>query len=701
LKTIRLTINGQEIETPSGKSLLEASLEAGIYIPHLCSHPDLSSIGACRLCVVEIDGFDGLPASCTTTVLDGMVVKTKTEKTDRMRRMAMDLMLAGHPPDCGTCNKYLNCELQSLKQYLGVDQTRFRLRTRPFKRNTGNPLFVHDPGRCVVCGRCVRACHEMRGVGVLFYKKQANEMYIGTAADLPLADSGCRFCGACAEVCPTGAIMDKEEIVSGKSRKQALIPCTYSCPAEIDVTRYIRFIMAKDYSAALEVIREKTPFPGVLGFVCDHPCEVACRRGEVNQPIAIRELKRFVAEHDSGGLGKKKPVKQSLTSKKVAIIGSGPAGLTAAYYLSIKGHSVTVFESSPLPGGMMRYGIPEYRLPREILGNEIERIEKLGVEIKTNTRIETIDELVEKGYGAVLIAIGAQKGQKLPIPGTENRRVIIGVDFLKNINLKKETDIGTNVVVIGGGNVALDCARVVRRFGVEQVQVACLESRNEMPATLEEIEQGEEEGISIRHSRTPTRILTEDGNIVGVEFIDVVSFNKDENGNIKIETNESSRQVISTDTVILAIGQHPDIPSGFGLTNTSNGLIEIDPYTFNTNRHGVFAAGDGVNGTTSVIKAIASGRKSAIAINRFLGGAENNVENLANRPEPLKYIGRIEDFALLSRCENFYLPVEKRLRDFSKIIRNKNEDTIYNESMRCLQCDLRLKITSVKFWADY
>ena len=294
---IKLNVDGHDIETEKGKSILDASLDAGIYIPHLCHHPDLSPIGACRLCIVEVEGLAGLPPSCTTEALNGLVVRTKTEKVGRLRRLAMELMLAGHPSDCGTCNKYLNCELQSIKQYLISDELSVRRRSKLFPLNAANPLFVQDANKCVACGRCVRACHELRGVGVLFYKKKGKETYTWTASDLPLADSGCRFCGACAEVCPSGAIMDHLELTKGKSRKAALVPCRYNCPAEIDVPRYLRFIREKDYAAAAAVVREKAPFPLVLGYVCDHPCEGVCRRGEVNEAISIRDLKRFAAEH--------------------------------------------------------------------------------------------------------------------------------------------------------------------------------------------------------------------------------------------------------------------------------------------------------------------------------------------------------------------------------------------------------------------
>ena len=701
MEAIKLNIDGRAIDTQKGKSILEASLEGGIYIPHLCHHPDLSPIGACRLCVVEVEGIKGLLTSCTTPASDGMIVKTKTENTNHMRRLAMELMLAGHPPDCGTCIKYLNCELQSIKQYLMSEQLSVKRRSKLFPVNAGNPLFAHDPNKCVLCGRCVRACHELRGVGVLFYKKKGKETYIGTASDLPLADSGCRFCGACAEVCPSGAIMDKEEFAKGKSRRVALVPCRYVCPAEIDVPRYVRFIKEKDYSAATAVIREKVPFPKVLGYVCDHPCETACRRGEVNQPISIRDLKRYAAEHDEQRLWKKHANKKPSTGKKVAIIGSGPAGLTAAYYLSNQGHGVTVYEALPLAGGMLRFGIPAYRLPREVLDSEIEDMENIGVEILTNTRIESIDRLFEQGHDAVLVAIGAHKGMKLSIPGADKEGVLISIDFLRDVNTGKKVSLGKKVMVLGGGNVAFDCARIARRLGAEQVYIACLECRADMPAACDEIDQGEEEGISIHPSRTFTRILSENGKITGVEFLEVESFSFDEDKNVQIQVIENSHHVLEADTVIFAVGQRPEIPAGFGLDTAANSLIELDSYTFSTSREGVFAAGDAVIGTASVIKAIASGRRGAIAVDKFLEGTGNIDQKLAPVSEPEKCLGPGEDFSSMTRCEESCMLPEERLQSFCKVVQDMAEKTADYESKRCLQCDLRLKIAPVKFWGNY
>ena len=700
-ETIKLNIDGREIETQKGKNVLDAALDAGIYIPHLCHHPDMSPIGACRLCIVEIEGVEGLVSSCVTPAENGLIVRTKTEEVDHLRRLAMELMLAGHPADCGTCNKYLNCELQSLKQYLGCEDLSVKRRSKLLPLNTGNPLFVHDPNKCVVCGRCVRACDELRGVGVLFYKKQGKETITGTASDLPLADAGCRFCGACAEVCPTGAIQDKEELTKDKNRKTALIPCRYTCPAEIDVPRYIRFIREKDYSSAAAFIREKVPFPGVLGYVCDRICEHVCRRGEVNKAVSIRELKRFASEHDELKLWEKNVIKKPATGKKVAIIGSGPSGLTAAYYLSNQGHAVTVFESLPFPGGMMFFGIPEYRLPKNTLDGEIRDIVNGGVELKTNTHIDSIDTLFEEGFQAVLIAIGTHQGQKLAIPGVDNERVLIGTDFLREINLEHKVDIGDKVMVLGGGNVASDCARAAVRLGAGQVYLACLESREDMPASDDEISQGEEEGIVIYPARSSTRIVSENGRISGVEFLNVESLSFDEENNPEIEVIENSEHILDADTVVFAIGQRPEIPRGFGLDTEANNLIAVDAFSQGTNREGVFATGDAVNGTSSIIKAIASGRKAAIAIDRYLEGNGTIEAKLVAGVEPETVLGCMEGFAFMDRSEESRIPVEERVASFCTVAKDIDEGEAVRESERCLQCDLRLKITTVKFWGNY
>ena len=303
----------------------------------------------------------------------------------------------------------------------------------------------------------------------------------GIAVGKSWEEAGCRFCGACVEVCPTAAIMDKPELVQGKKRRDALLPCRANCPAEIDTMRYVRYVGEGKFAEAAAVIREKVPLPLILGYVCMHPCEDVCRRKQVNNsPISLRELKRFAIEHDTLQIWKQKARHESSTGKRVAVVGSGPAGLTAAYYLAKLGHEVVIFEELPEPGGMLRYGIPEYRLPRAVIAREIEEICEAGVEIRTGTKIESLRALIDdEDFDAVVVAAGAHKGGKLPIPGKDLPGVYDAISFLRSVNLETPYKIGKRLAVIGGGNVAFDCARVARRLGVEEIHVACLEAQRQ------------------------------------------------------------------------------------------------------------------------------------------------------------------------------------------------------------------------------
>jgi NADPH-dependent glutamate synthase beta subunit-like oxidoreductase len=315
--------------------------------------------------------------------------------------------------------------------------------------------------------------------------------------------------------------------------------------------------------------------------------------------------------------------------------------------------------------------------------------------------VDSLDALREEGYNAILVAVGTHQGQKLPILGADLDGVLISIPFLKDVNLGKEVKVGKRVVVLGGGNVAFDCARVARRLGASEVHLACLEPRDKMLATSDEIEQGEEEGIAIHNSQTFARIVDDKGHITGVECLDVQSFEFDEEGRAQINAIEGSEHVLPADTVIFAIGQRPEILEQFGLTTGRGGTIQIDEYTLATDREGVFAAGDAVIGTSSVIKAIASGRNMASAIDSYLGGSGIIDEELAPVEEPGAWLGRGENFAAQHRCETSFSPVEQRLGSFSEIVRGYEEEAALKESLRCLQCDLRFKISTVKFWVDY
>ena len=701
----RISVDGRELGARPGENLLELCLDNSIYIPHLCHHNALRPIGACRLCLVEIEGEEDLKTSCTAEVFDGMVVRTQSEAITRARLMAIELMLSGHQADCGTCVKYLNCELQSLKQYLIADDLRVKRRSRLFSVTESNPLFNHEPNKCVLCGRCVRACRELRGIGVLYYKYHHGEAYIGVGPDcerdIPLSEAGCRFCGACAEVCPTGAILDKDEFGKDMGRKEALLPCSNTCPAEIDVPRYLRFIREGNLAAAVAAMREKVPFPRTLGYVCGHPCEDVCRRGQVSEPVSICRLKRFAADNDTEHIWRTNLRAKEDSGKRAAVIGAGPAGLSAAYYLTLQGHSVTVYEAMPEAGGMLRYAIPEYRLPPGVLDMEIKDIEAAGVKIKTTAWIDSIDPLMKEGYDAVLIAVGTHEGVRLKIPGAKGDGVLACTDFLKSVRLREAVCPGNRVVVLGGGNVAIDCARVARRLGARDVVIVCLELREKMPASQEDIIAAEEEGIRVYPAKSCKRINRTDGIVTGAEFLNVTALSFNENNVPHVETEEGSEHVISADCVIFAVGQRPLLPDGFGVDKTDRGLIDADLNSMETGKDGVFAAADAVTGTDRVISAIAAGRKAARVIDKYLGGRGRIDQKLAPETELSPLIGTVDGFALQQRVPEKLEQPDIRVHSFCIVDQILDSKEAAYEAGRCLQCDLRLKMKQERFWSSY
>ena len=695
-----ITIDGTRLEVPENKNVLECALEAGIYIPHLCHHPDLPENGSCRMCIVEVEGQEGVTTSCTLRAQDGMVVHTTSERINKLRTLALELLLAGHPEDCSTCPKYGNCELQTLIQYIGANNARMRTRIKGIKMEEGNPLLIHDMNRCVLCGRCVRACNKLRGVGVLQYNKKDLETYVGTLHGKLLKDEDCRFCTACAEVCPTGSIRDKLQLLTTNLKKEeALVPCRTACPAHTDIPRYIRFVKEGDYDAAVAVIREKVPFPNALGHVCSHACELECKRKEVSEAMSIRDIKRYAAEHDTGRYWKGKGKQLPDTGKKVCVVGGGPAGLTAAYYLRKQGHAVTVKEALPTVGGMMSYGIPSYRLPREIVAQEAKVIEDQGVVIETNTKVEKPVELL-KEYDAVLMSIGAHKGVRLPMEGSELPGVLLNIDFLRNASLGQETGMGKRIIVLGGGNVAFDCARTAKRLGAEEIHLACLEAREAMTADDEEIEQAKEEGIFVHPAQTFERITGTDA-VTGVDLMNVKSFTFDENRRAIIEKEEGSEHHINADTVIFATGQRPDLTEEAGLTLGRANSIVVKENSLATETEGVFAAGDVVYGTKSVILAIASGRDAAVEIDKYLGGDGDISETLAPEQHADPKIGKVEGFGYLGRTKTQVTPAAERQDNFNEVDHGICDADICGEASRCLQCDLRLQIHPSRLWTEY
>lgn len=694
---MKITIDGKTIEAKEGSSILDAALVAGVYIPHLCSHPDLEAKGGCRLCSVEIDGVEGAVPSCMTKVEEGMNITINGPEADKVRKMAMELILASHPADCTGCPKFGKCELQSLYQYLGVSAERWRKKSRSVPNDDSNPLISHLFTRCIRCGRCIRACQDLRGVKVLDYVKTKDGIRAGIASGTSLKDAGCRFCGACIEVCPTGSIVDQLKMMNPeKSYMENVVPCKANCPAHIDIPQYIRAIKEGDFDKATAIIREKVPFPEVLGSVCTHVCESNCKRNELGEPISICKLKRAAATQDSGAW-KEKVHKEVATGKKVAVIGAGPSGLTAAYYLAKKGHAVTVFEKNEKAGGQCRYGIPSYRLPDDLLDREIANILEIGIELKTNAECQSLEEL-KKQYDAILVSIGTHQGTKLPIPGNDLPGVYVNTEFLKDARSDNLIQLGEKVMVLGGGNVAYDCARTAIRKGAKEVHIACLENQQQMTSSPDEIEEGAQEGVILHAAHSFLRITGED-KVTGVELKKVNRFYFDENHKAVLDLEEGSEHVIEVDNVIFAVGQKP---SG---TDKMNLDLTHGPYIAANNAHtsmeGVFASGDVVTGTRSVIQAIVGGREAAEQMDIYLGGNGDISEQLVERTTPNPCIGQVEGFADLARVNPDMISLEERCAGFTPVEKPLTCDQAKCEAGRCLQCDLRLNISNVKLWNEY
>lgn len=703
MNSLNLFIDGTEVQAAEGQSVLNAALAAGIYIPHLCSHPDLEAVGGCKLCIVEVDGEEKPVTACTTPVCEGMRVTTRSPRLDRLRRVSMELMLAEHPHDCTGCRSFGSCEFQALMQYLSVTHSRMHDVPRHTTRiNRINPLIDREMERCIQCGRCVRACRELRGVKVLDFRKRGGETYIGTEQDLPLTDADCRFCSACVEVCPTGALQDHRDVFrTDLPRDKALIPCTAECPAHINIPNYLRMIHDAKYAEAVAVIREKAPFPHALGYVCTRYCEKGCKRRGLNSSVSIRDLKRFAVEHDDQLLWKRNSVHLPPTGKCIAVVGAGPCGLTAAYYLAKRGHDVTVFERLPVAGGMLATGIPAYRLPRADVQREVDYILEAGVRLEIGADIRDVNALKAQGYDGVLVAVGAAAGKVIPLEGYTPGQCITAVEFLRAVSLGRDTapvSSGKTVTVLGGGNVAFDAARTAIRLGA-RVNVVCLESRETMPADEEEIEDALEEGVNVYPGKSNLRFETDGETIVGLRTVDITSFRFEE-GRLVVDSIPGTETVLAADVIIFAAGQKTDLTEAFGLELNRAGY-PICQTGHAISGAGVFAAGDVITGTKAVIDAIAQGRAAASELDCYLGGDGNIEEHLVDIPAAEPNIGRIDHFAGLERPVSRRLSPEVRVQSFDLIDRGLTEEEAWAETTRCLKCPLRVTLKKVEMWTAF
>lgn len=686
---ITLTINNKTIQASEEKTVLEAAIQAGIYIPNLCYHPDIPPLGACRLCIVEIEGIKGFPTACTTMIKEGMVVNTNTTRIRQLRKNIVWFIMSEYPetPDKSS-------QLQQVVQWTGTSDLvpGYTVCSKHIPVISDEPLFNRNLNLCILCGRCVRMCQEIRGIGAIGLINRGIHTLVSTSYELSMENSGCKFCTACVEVCPSGALTDKEPLQE-QNRDRVLLPCTNGCPAGIDIPRYVRLLADNRIQDAIAVIREKVPFPYSLGCVCHHPCEEECRRGSLNDPIAIKELKKFAAKYDSG-IWRSRVTVAPETGKQVAIVGAGPAGLTAAWFLRKQGHAITVFEALSKPGGMMQTGIPAYRLPRDILEKEIKDIESIGIKIKLNTKIDSLDKLFQQGYRAIFLALGTPAGIKMGVPGENDPRVLDGISVLHAINLGQKTDVAGELAVVGGGNVAIDTARSVLRLGAKKVTVLYRRTEKEMPAYHEEVEEALKEGIKISFLVTPQRIIPRKDKLK-IICIRMALGEPDKSGRKRPVPVPGSEFELILDRLIMAVGQKTMVPAGFDLATNQKGNLQADPDTLACSRPGVFTGGDVLTGPASVIEAIQAGRKAAVAIDKYLGGRGQIDQKFIPEEKEDPWLGREERFADKKRFPVPMLPIDKRCPGFTPVEGCFDKETARAEANRCLQCQLRLKISQV------
>lgn len=467
--------------------------------------------------------------------------------------------------------------------------------------------------------------------------------------------------------------------------RKEIAPCSDGCPAGIRIRDYIKLAGEGKFKEAWELLKEDNPLPAITGRVCYHPCESVCNRGRFDEPIAVHSIERFIGDY---GLGlTMPPINVAPKKEKIAIVGSGPAGLTCGYYLARKGYHVTIFEALPVSGGMLNVGIPKYRLPKKVLEAEINSIEQLGVEIRTNTAIGkdlTIDDLFCQGYQIVFVATGAHNGQRLGILGQDSQGVIQGVSFLRDLSLGHKVKVGRKVAVIGGGNVAIDAARCALRLGSKEVFILYRRSREEMPASEEEISSAEDEGIKIEYLTAPTEIFTCDGKMAGIRCNRMKLGKPDASGRREPIPIEGSEFDFYTDTVILAIGQVPDLSfvSGSGIKITERGTIVVDPLNLSTTRDRIYAGGDVISGPARVADAIKDGKRAAQAIDAALTGQELVEE----RGKVVEYEDlNMNYFSPEQRQEELRLSLEKRVTSFGEINLGLGEATV-SEAKRCFHC---------------
>ncbi len=519
----------------------------------------------------------------------------------------------------------------------------------------------------------------------------------------------CTGCGVCVEGCPVimsndfdigvgtrkaiymyfAQAVPKKCVIHKIEERPCKAACIDACPVHTNVPGYIKLISGGHFKEAYKLIRETNPFPACVGRVCYAPCEDVCNRGELDEPLCIRDLKRIPS--DQWSIEELEVPVVTKTEKRVAIVGSGPAGLAAANDLALKGHSVTVFETLPQPGGMLRVGIPEYRLPNEILDQEIGYIQKLGVEIKTGVQIGKDVPLkkLKEDYDAVFVGVGAHGGMKLGVEGEDSPGVMDGIGFLRATSLGEKVKIGKKVAIIGGGNTAVDCACTAKRLGAQEVTIVYRRSRSEMPADEEEVEAAEKEGVKIEFLTAPTRFVADGKKLAKMECVRMELGEPDASGRPRPVPVKGSEFTIAVDTVIAALGQVPetDFVKELGVSLSKRGTIEADTGTGVTSVEGVFAGGDAVTGPAYVIDAIAAGKKAARSIDQYLNGQPIEAGEPAKEPEKFskkELEDRKKRFPAAKRVKMREESAKKRVEDFREVALGFSAEEGREEALRCL-----------------
>ncbi|OGP90603.1 MAG: hydrogenase [Deltaproteobacteria bacterium RBG_16_48_10] len=564
------------------------------------------------------------------------------------------------------------------------------------------------------CGKCVPCrigTKRMLEILTRITRGEGREEDIDTLADMGKTIKDSALCGL-GQTCPNPVLSTINQFrheyeahirerfcPAGACDSLVFAPCENTCPVRCDAVGYTALISGGRYEEALSLIRLTMPLAGICGRVCNHPCENMCKRGEIDEPIAISSLKRFASDWE---LRQGKMTPPTFLEKPktdcVAVIGAGPAGLNAAYQLGRRGYSVTIFEALPVAGGMLAVGIPDYRLPREVLENDIRFICQHHIEIQTGKALGrdfTIGDLFKQGYKAIFLALGAHLTQKMNISGEEAKGVFQGVDFLRRVNLGEKIDVGEKVAVIGGGNVAFDAARTAFRLGAKEVSIVYRRTRDEMPANAEEIEEAEHEKVRLLYLVAPTRILMENGKVKGLECQRMELGDFDASGRRRPVPIKGLEFVMEVDGVIPAIGYIPDLsclPQNDGFKTTKAGTLSVDPITLETHLPGVFAGGDLVSGPSTVVEAMASGFRAALSIDRYLKGRDlyqdRAYQALQRAEVPKAEEMETELEVTKPRAKMPAMAADRRVCTFEEVNLGFDEETALREAKRCLRCDL-------------